>query len=143
MYTMTLSISALCMCWASALTKKHEYATVFIQTFFKVEAGHYFWIKGNFPFLGSILYRQKGKNWNINYYEHNWQCLNFFLKSNNLGRDHIYISVHIFWEGHKILRNLHLNFVLCSIVPVKSKVKISQYFVAFSEYMNFIQGVPT
>ena len=23
-------------------------------------------------------------------------------------------KVHIFWEGHKILRNLHLTFVLCS-----------------------------
>ena len=39
-------------------------------------------------------------------------------------------KVHIFWEGHKILQNLHLTFV-------KSKVKISQNFVAFSEYMNF------
>ena len=26
----------------------------------------------------------------------------------------IEIKVHIFWEGHKILRNLHLTFVLCS-----------------------------
>ena len=25
-----------------------------------------------------------------------------------------YGKVHIFWEGHKILRNLHLTFVLCS-----------------------------
>ena len=24
-------------------------------------------------------------------------------------------KVHIFWEGHKILRNLHHRFVLCSI----------------------------
>ena len=23
-------------------------------------------------------------------------------------------KVHIFWEGHKILQNLHLTFVLCS-----------------------------
>ena len=23
-------------------------------------------------------------------------------------------KVHIFWEGHKMLRNLHLTFVLCS-----------------------------
>ena len=44
MYTMTLLI---CMCCACALTKKkHKYATVFIQTFLKVEAGHYIWIKG-------------------------------------------------------------------------------------------------
>ena len=25
-----------------------------------------------------------------------------------------YVKVHIFWEGHKILRNLHCSFVLCS-----------------------------
>ena len=45
-------------------------------------------------------------------------------------------KVHIFWEGHKILRNLHLTF-LSYEVPVKSKVEILQNFVAFSEYMNF------
>ena len=44
-------------------------------------------------------------------------------------------KVHIFREGHKILRNLHLAFVY--VVPVKSKVKILQNFVAFSKYMNF------
>ena len=44
-------------------------------------------------------------------------------------------KVHIFWEGHTILPNLHLTFVL--VVPVKSKVKILQNFVAFSEYMDF------
>ena len=43
-------------------------------------------------------------------------------------------KVHIFWEGHKILRNLHL---LTACTVVKSKVKSSQNFVAFSEYMNF------
>ena len=37
-------------------------------------------------------------------------------------------KVHIFWEGHKILRNLRRRFVLCSN---------GQNFVAFSEYMNF------
>ena len=70
---------------------------------------------------------------------------------------YIPIKVHIFWGGHKILRNIHLTFVLTSVskkrwhicycvtnfwnkryvVPVKSKVEISQNFVAFSEYMNF------
>ena len=35
----------------------------------------------------------------------------------------------------KILQNLHL--LLSYVVPVKSKEKISQNFVAFSEYMNF------
>ena len=43
-------------------------------------------------------------------------------------------KVQTFWEGHKILRNLHL---LSYVVPVKSKVEISQNFVTFSEYMNF------
>ena len=41
-------------------------------------------------------------------------------------------KVHIFWEGHKVLRNLHLTFDYSTY----SKVKISQNFVAFSEYMN-------
>ena len=41
-------------------------------------------------------------------------------------------KVQIFWEGHKIWRNLHLTFVLSS-----ASQKISQNFVAFSEYMNF------
>ena len=45
-------------------------------------------------------------------------------------------KVHIFWEGHKILRNLPLTFD-CVCTAVKSKGKISQNFVAFSEYMNF------
>ena len=46
---------------------------------------------------------------------------------------YIHGKVHIFWEGHKILRNLHLS----NVVPVKSTVDISQNVVAFSEYMNF------
>ena len=44
----------------------------------------------------------------------------------------ILFKAHIFWESHKILRNLHLTFDWH-----KSKVKILQNFVAFSEYMNF------
>ena len=43
-------------------------------------------------------------------------------------------KVHIFWEGHKILQNLDLSYV----VPVKSMVEILQNFMAFSEYMNLI-----
>jgi hypothetical protein len=48
---------------------------------------------------------------------------------------HIF-KIHIFLEGPKILQNLHLTFV-SYVVAVKSKVEISQNFVAFSEYMNF------
>ena len=45
-------------------------------------------------------------------------------------------KVHIFWEGQKILRNQFTLF-LSYRVPVKSKVKNSQNFMAFSEYMNY------
>ena len=45
-------------------------------------------------------------------------------------------KVHISWEGHKIVRNLPLTFDWL-VHTVKSKGKISQNFVAFSEYMNF------
>ena len=44
-----------------------------------------------------------------------------------------HVKVHIFWEGHKILRNLHQLFVLCTA----SQIEILQNFVALSEYMNF------
>ena len=44
-------------------------------------------------------------------------------------------KVHIFWEGHKICEIFTL--LLSYVVPVKSKMKISQNFVAFSESMNF------
>ena len=40
-------------------------------------------------------------------------------------------KVHIFWEGHNILKNLHLT--LTGTTKVNSKVKISQSFVAYSE----------
>ena len=42
-------------------------------------------------------------------------------------------KVYIFWEGHKILQNLPLTFD-CMYY---SERKISQNFMAFSEYMNF------
>ena len=44
-----------------------------------------------------------------------------------------FVKVDTFWEGHKILQNLHLTFDWQD----KSEVKISQNFVAFLEYMNF------
>ena len=39
------------------------------------------------------------------------------------------------------MQNLHLTFDLCTVA--KSKVKISQNFVVFSEYMNFNLPVAT
>ena len=41
-------------------------------------------------------------------------------------------KVHIVWEGHKFLPNLHRSSVKCT-------VEISQNFVAFSKYMSFNQ----
>ena len=54
-------------------------------------------------------------------------CQNFLLTFNWV------FKVHIFWEGHKIFRNLHLPFDWHYIGH-----KISQIFVALSEYMNFM-----
>ena len=45
-------------------------------------------------------------------------------------------KVHIFWKGHKIF-----TLLLSYVQPVKSKVKISQNYVAFSEYMKFIRKI--
>ena len=50
----------------------------------------------------------------------------------------IWDKVHIFWEGHKILPNLHLTFVLCSV-----NQKLGGDFAKFCgllripRYMNF------
>ena len=46
-------------------------------------------------------------------------------------------SISSFPIRDPLLQNLHLTFVLCSA----SQMKISQNFVAFSEYMNFILGL--
>ena len=45
------------------------------------------------------------------------------------------IKVHIFWEGLKFCRIFTWLLTVCTVVKIK--VKISQDFVAFSEYMNF------
>ena len=50
-------------------------------------------------------------------------------------------KVHIFWEGHKIC--VIFTLLLSYVVPVKSKMKISQNFVAFSEYLKLYIGYHT
>ena len=45
------------------------------------------------------------------------------------------VKVHLSWEGHKILQNLHQ--LLDWQFKDKLLVEISQNFVAFSECMNF------
>ena len=52
------------------------------------------------------------------------------ILTDNLNRSKLN-EVHILFEGHKSLRNYYSTY------PVKSKVKILQNFVAFSEHMNF------
>ena len=52
--------------------------------------------------------------------------------------EHVHVTfhkVHIFWEATKFCKIFTL--LLPYVVPVKSKVKISQNFAAFSEYINF------
>ena len=44
------------------------------------------------------------------------------------------VKVHIFWEAPQFWEIFTL--LSSSVVPVKSKVKIWQNFVAFSEYMK-------
>ena len=56
------------------------------------------------------------------------QALRYFLQGHN--------KVCIFWEGHKIFAKSLPYYCLRTD---KSKVKILQNFVAFSEYMNFNQ----
>ena len=44
-------------------------------------------------------------------------------------------KVHMFWEGHNILRNLHQLFALCTASQIIGGDFAK--FVAFSEYMKF------
>ena len=45
-------------------------------------------------------------------------------------------KVHIFWEGHNFLQNLHRRFVLFSNGQIYGG-DFEKKIVAFSEYMNF------
>ena len=52
------------------------------------------------------------------------------------GMEDAYYCYQMF-QGLRLFQGLHLFQSLEYVVPVKSKVKILQNFVAFSEYMNF------
>ena len=61
------------------------------------------------------------------------------FKGGNCSRAETIWGNTVFWEGHKSLRNLQpLLLTVCTVV--KSKGKISQKFLAFSEYMNFTRA---
>ena len=45
-------------------------------------------------------------------------------------------KVHIFWEGHKILRNLHLTFVLCK-GQAKSNFSIRGFLQKTNKWLQF------
>ena len=47
-------------------------------------------------------------------------------------------KVHIFWEGHKILRNLHQLFDLHMYCQSNNWWRFRKHFVAFSDYINFM-----
>ena len=70
-------------------------------------------------------------------YQYNYTCISSFVmvlfRMFNLQLSDLH-KVHIFLEGHKILRNLPLTLTVHTVI---SKGKILQNFVAFSEYMNF------
>ena len=53
----------------------------------------------------------------------------------NLG--HFSKKVHMFWEGHKILRNLHLTLTSSVCTVIKNKVKI--YLAMFCHEANMYQ----
>ena len=57
----------------------------------------------------------------------------------------IVFKIHIFLEGHKILRNLHRRFdryyIDCYYMGDKFKLEILQNFVSLSEYMNFNKNI--
>ena len=88
------------------------------------------WIK----YIGCIYFLLSGQiNWmNLHVYSICRYVHSFSLEWENVLRN--LDKVHIFWEGHKILRNLQISFVLCS--ASQSKLEISQNFVAFLEYIN-------
>ena len=65
---------------------------------------------------------------------HRYSFIKWLLRRGHWNKK-IFIKVHIFWEGHKILRNLPLTFD-CICTVVKSKGKILQNFLVFTEYMN-------
>ena len=73
------------------------------------------WLYSNALWAPWLIRNRKKKLWQINHHK-------------------ISHKIHIFWEGHNILGNLHQLFVLCIASQI---MEISQNFLAFSEYMNF------
>ena len=89
-----------------------------------------------FGIINSPKYKQKNSTCFRSFFEGNWRHQKDISKLTDLyprfleeGNYEIFIEnrrqgeggvekpcikVHIFWEGHKILRNLHLLFVLCT-----------------------------
>ena len=71
-----------------------------------------------------------------------WDFKKFFLSYSSVsfhfdtGHKTIWLcKVHIFWEGHKFCEISTL--ILTAVHTVRSKVEISQNFVAFSEYRDW------
>ena len=75
-----------------------------------------------FPSLRNVI---NSKNSNTNNFWLDWLCC---LAGNSLMTPPVFniliswVKVHIFWEGHKILQNLHSRFVLCSASQIYGAV---------------------
>ena len=96
---------------------------------------------------GSIMTKVEGKYMKeamvnkiaVTTYSWSMSCHMFVKYVNDMrlrGFSFLFVKVHIFWEGHKILQNSTVD--LSYVVPFISTVEILQNFVAFSEYVNFI-----
>ena len=125
--------SMLCCCW-----EKQAFSILWALSAFAIyvsnsEDGKFYWgynrkwCKHHYKVLkihkGANILMESKSNWNFYIY---WILTRPF---NN-------VKVRIFWEGHRIWKNLPLK-IWCDSVTSNFKLKIFSNFVAFSEYPNF------
>ena len=63
--------------------------------------------------------------------------MRWWMHTTNGTENHLFMQVKFIYSEKTTKFCKIFNLLLSYVVPVKSKVKISQNFVAFSEYMNF------
>ena len=80
---------------------------VWVTTYFSIIC---FWLRFIWAVIGSAncLYNSNFFFKALNFQDSKWYSIKYFSYFK------VSPKVHIFWEGHKILRNLHLTCVLCS-----------------------------
>ena len=79
---------------------------------------------------GNIFYEKPTHSKEIIlFFEYNeWQFQSQTSMSRIIRNLPIPSKVHIFWEGHKILRNIHCRFVLCSASQIYGAQKSRGHF---------------